>query len=134
MTVAETREFLRARGCPEPVVNAGAEGLIEEWERVVGQVEQGYPLGLDDYLNDLDGRELIAALMAAVSRALTPVQKRRLLAADERMRVASVPLTHCLWGDRLAAANGWDASRNWWYFARPARPGPDLAQELVRFR
>jgi hypothetical protein len=134
MTVAETREFLRARGCPEPVVSAGADGLVEEWERLVDQVEKGYPLGLDDYLNDLDGRELIAALMSAVSRALTPVQKRRLVAADERMRAAVQPLEHCLWGDRLAAANGWDAERNWWYFSRPRRPGPDLAQELVRFR
>ena len=134
MTVAETREFLRARGCPEPVVSGGADGLVEEWERVVAQVEQGYPLGLDDYLNDMDGRELIAALMNAVARALTPVQKRRLVAADERMRAAVQPLAHCLWGDRLAAANGWDATRNWWYFSRPARPGPDLAQELVRFQ
>ena len=134
MTVAETREFLRTRGCPEPVVSAGADGLVEAWERVVAQVEQGYPLGLDDYLNDMDGRELIAALMSAVARALTPVQKRRLVAADERMRAASQPLAHCLWGDRLAAANGWDAQRNWWYFSRPAEPGPDLAQELVRFK
>ena len=133
MTVAETREFLRARGCPEPVVAAGADGLVEEWERIVEQVEQGYPLGLDDYLNDMDGRELIAALMSAVSRALSPPQKRRLTAADERMRAAVTPLQHCLWGDRLAAANGWDATRNWWYFSRPTRPGPDLAQELVRF-
>jgi len=134
MTVAETREFLRARGCPEPVVNAGADGLVEEWDRVVTQVEQGYPLGLDDYLNDMDGRELIAAVMGAVVRALTPVQKRRLVAADERMRAAVQPLAHCLWGDRLAAANGWDPVRNWWYFSRPTRPGPDLAQELVRFK
>lgn len=134
MTVAETREFLRARGCPEPVVSAGADGLVEEWERVVEQVERGYPLGLDDYLNDMDGRELIAALMHAVARALTPVQKRRLVAADERMRAAVEPLAHCLWGDRLAAANGWDAGRNWWYFSRPVDPGPDLAQELVRFK
>jgi len=134
MTVGETREFLRARGCPEPVVTAGADGLVSDWERVVEQVEKGYPLGLDDYLNDMDGRELIAALMASVARALAPPQKRRLLAADERMRAATVPLAHCLWGDRLAAANGWNATRNWWYFSRPANPGPDLAQELVRFK
>src|SRR5678815_1499979 len=110
MTVAETREFLRARGCPEPVVSAGADGLVEEWENLVDRVEKGYPLGLDDYLNDLDGRELIAALMSAVARALTPVQKRRLVAADERMRAAVQPLEHCLWGDRLAAARSTTSS------------------------
>lgn len=130
MSVAETKEFLRSRGCPEGVVAGGADGLIEEWERVVGLVETGYKLGLDDYLNDLDGRELIAALVAHITRALTPTQKRRLEAADMRMRAAVKPLGRCLWGDRLAAANGWDATRNWWYFSRPAKPGPDLAQEL----
>ena len=132
MTVAETREFLRSRGCPEGVVAGGVDGLIEGWESVVSQVEGGYPLGLDDYLNDMDGRELIAALQAAVSRALTPVQKRRLEAVDARMKAVVKPLTHCLWGDRLAQVNGWNATKNWWYFSRPAKPGPDLAQELGR--
>ncbi len=131
MSVGEIKEFLRGRGCPEGVVSAGVEGLIEEWERVVGQVEAGYPLGLDDYLNDMDGRELIAAVTAAVARALTPAQKRRLAAADERMRAAVLPLGRCLWGERLAAANGWDAERNWWYFSKPRKPGPDLAQEFA---
>lgn len=130
MTVAEIREFLRARGCPDAMVAAGADGLIEEWERVVGQIETGYPFGLDDYLNDMDGRELIAALMSAVSRALNPAQKRRLEAADRRAKDALTPIGRCLWGPRLAAANGWDAERNWWYFSRPNDPGPDLAQEL----
>ena len=132
MTVGEIRDFLRARGCPEGVVAAGADGLIEEWERVVDSVEKGYPLGLDDYLNDMDGRELIAALMGTLSRALTPTQKRALEAADARMRAAITPLGRCLWGERLAAANDWDAAGNWWYFSRPIRPGPDLAQELGR--
>ena len=132
MSVGETKDFLRGRGCPEGMVAAGAEGLVEEWERIVGQVEAGYPLGLDDYLNDMDGRQLIADLMATVSRALTPPQRRRLEAADARMRAAVQPLGHCLWGDRIAKANGWEAEKNWWYFSRPAKPGPDLAQELGR--
>ena len=122
MTVGETRDFLRARGCPEGVVAGGVDGLIEDWERVADQVERGYPLGLDDYLNDMDGRELIAALMATVARALAPPQRRRLEAADARMRAAVTPLGRCLWGERLADANDWDATANWWYFSRPAKP------------
>ena len=52
-------EFLLSRGCPDDVVQMGLEGLLGEWERAVAQVESGYPLGLDDYLNDLDGRQLL---------------------------------------------------------------------------
>lgn len=132
MTVGETRDFLRARGCPEGVVAAGADGLIVGWEAIVEMVETGYPLGLDDYLNDMDSRELIAALIATVPRALAPPQKRRLEAADARMRTIVAPHGRCLWGERMANANHWDATRNWWYFSHPARPGPDLAQELGR--
>jgi len=132
VTVAEIREFLRARGCPETVVAGGAEGLIDEWERVVASIEAGYPLGLDDYLNDMDGRELIAAVMASIARALTPIQKRRLAAADARLRAVLVPHGGCLWGERLAAAHDWDPDSNWWYFSRPKRPGPELRQELGR--
>ena len=51
--------FLLSRGCPDDVVEMGLEGLLLEWERAVAQVESGYPLGLDDYLNDLDGRQLL---------------------------------------------------------------------------
>ena len=134
MTATAIREFLRARGCPETVVEAGAEGLIEEWERVVAAIETGYPLGLDDYLNDIDGREMIAAVREAVPRALTPTQRRRLELADSRARAQMVPHGKCLWGERLAAANGWDPVIHWWYFMRPKRPGPDLNLELGRGR
>ena len=38
------REFLDAQGCPEHMVDAGIEGLVEQWEYAVEDVEQGYPL------------------------------------------------------------------------------------------
>jgi len=134
VTVTEIREILRARGCPETVIEAGVEGLIEEWERVVGSIESGYPLGLDDYLNDMDGRELISSVRTAVPRALTPVQRRRLEAADARGRALLIPHGSCLWGERIADAHGWDPELHWWYFMRPRRPGKDLATELGRGR
>jgi len=53
--------ILRERGAAAHVVRGGAEGLIAAWRRFVDQVEAGYPLGLDDYRNDLDLRTLIGA-------------------------------------------------------------------------
>jgi hypothetical protein len=61
------REFLSDRGCPDEVVTAGLDGLVSEWERAVVQVESGYPLGLDDYLNDLDGRQLLEDALEVAS-------------------------------------------------------------------
>lgn len=135
------RAFLRARGCPPGVVAGGLEGLIAEWERVAESVEQGYPLDtLDDYLNDMDGRELIEEALAAVPGArggsLDAADARaasldvRLAAADARIRSALVPALACLWGEAIAARHRWSAAREWWYFMKPARPGPGLGAEL----
>jgi len=124
------REFLRSRGCPDPVASAGLAGLIEDWDRIAGEIETGYKLGLDDYLNDMDARELIAAAIAAVPKVLTPTLRRKLDAADHRARAVLVPAGRCLWGPRLAAANGWDAEGHWWYYMKPAKRGPELSRDL----
>ena len=54
------RQKLQERGAPEHIVREGGEGLVRRWRRFVEQVEKGYPLGLDDYRNELDVRTLIA--------------------------------------------------------------------------
>src|ERR1035438_4860800 len=53
------RDFLRRRNVAPHLVTGGSELLIAGWRHFVGQVETGYPLGLDDYRNDLDLRSLI---------------------------------------------------------------------------
>lgn len=130
MSVDAVRELLRGRGCHETVVSGGLEGLIADWEGVAESIETGYGLGLDDYLNDVDGRELIAAIESGVPGAFTPSLRRRLAAADARARAALVPHVRCLWGERLAAGNGWTRESHWWYFMRPRTPGRELAEEL----
>jgi hypothetical protein len=54
------RRKLRERGAAEHIVREGGEGLVRRWRRFIEQVEKGYPLGLDDYRNDLDTRMFIA--------------------------------------------------------------------------
>ena len=69
------KRFLNGRGCPEDVVERGLAGLVEDWERTAEQVGSGYPLGLDDYLNDVDGRQLIEDCVSAIPEAASqPLQ------------------------------------------------------------
>ena len=124
------REFLRQSGAPYSVVALGLRGLVENWERVVEQVLDGYSLGLDDYLNDMDGRQLLQNALD-----LAPDQVRedflpRVRDADMRIRLKLVPAGRCLWGSIVAEEEQWIEEVNWWYFEKPRNPGPLLQQEL----
>ena len=131
-SAGELRAFLEARGCDTSLIERGLDGLIADWERVADALERGYPLDtLDDYLNDMDARQLIHDALAAIPAAAAAVGAR-LTSADERVRSKLEPRVHCLWGDRLAASRGWSAAREWWYFMQPALPGPGLARDLGR--
>ena len=128
----EVRAFLEAHGCDMAVVERGLDGLIGEWEAAADALEAGYPLDtLDDYLNDMDARQLIHETLSAVPRAAAAVAAR-LESADRRARAKLVPGGRCLWGDRIAERRGWEAAREWWYFMRPSAPGPGLARDLGR--
>ena len=124
------REFLEEKGCGPHLVEAGLPGLVGSWEHLVQSVDAGYRLGLDDYLNDLDVRQLIEeALDVASSQQRDEVQDR-ISRADEAMRSLVVPVDGCLWGAEIAEEEEWTAKRNWWYFSRPVNANPELQAEI----
>ena len=104
--------------------------MIENWERVVESVAQGYRFGLDDYLNDLDGRQLLEEVLAIAPADRKRECLERVRQADERMRVLIRPAGKCLWGDEVAETEGWTAEKNWWYFTRPIHAAHELLSEI----
>jgi hypothetical protein len=124
------REFLQQRGCPEHVVRGGLQGLAESWEEVVRSIEDGYSLGLDDYLNDLDGRQLLEEALAVAPAQEKKTALQRVRRADAKMQTLVRPSGRCLWGDETARQEGWTARKNWWYFSIPVNPGEELLNEL----
>jgi hypothetical protein len=123
-------EFLRKRGCPEHVVRGGLRGLAESWEEVVRSVEEGYSLGLDDYLNDMDGRQLLDETLAVAPAKGKKNCLKKIRQADAKMKTLVRPAARCLWGDETARQEGWTLKKNWWYFTRPIRAGEDLLAEI----
>jgi len=124
------RDYLRERGCGEHVIEGGLEGLVESWEKTVREVEKGYSLTLDDYLNDLDSRQLIADAMAVANDQQRAAIEARLSRADEKMRCLTTPVKVCLWGEEVANEESWTSEKNWWYFARPIKADPELLAEI----
>ena len=125
------RRYLEERGAAAHVVAGGLDGLVRGWEDAVEAVAAGYPLDtLDDYLNDLDGRQILADALAVAPREDADRLRPRIAAADARFGALVVPTARPLWGERAAAAHGWTADRSWWYWRRPRRAGAELDREI----
>jgi hypothetical protein len=125
------RDYLRQRGAPHSVIVSGLRGLVDNWERVVAEVEAGYDRPLDDYLNDLDARQLLANALELAPDEVRVAYQGRVMEADQRIRAVTRPSARCLWGQIVADEEGWKPERNWWYYLLPMAPGPRLAAELA---
>lgn len=91
---------------------------LDRWAHVVAEIESGYSLTFDDYLNDLDLRHGLRALPADDAR------QAALRELDARFKAHTYPSGSCVWGDDNAEAEGWDRERDWYYWRLPTHPGP----------
>jgi hypothetical protein len=113
------REYCRQKGCADFVVEGGLDYLIPTWERIVDSVVKGEPQYQDDYLNDVDTRQIIAEVLPIATESQREAILERLEAADKRMHSAVVPTKECIWGKENAEQYGWSREEQWWYFTRP---------------
>ena len=129
MTKDPVRAYLAGRGCSAELTKGGLHGLASRWEHVVDEVEEGYALGLDDYLNDMDLRDILEGALGVASGADLGTMRARVDRADERLR-ALTRESKPLWGEDIAREHGHDPVHTWWYFRRPKRPGRVLSRDL----
>jgi hypothetical protein len=122
--------YLISRGCAPHVVRRGLSGLLEQWNGIVAAVERGTDESLDEWLNDMDLRDILAGALAAADSRERRSASIRLDDADERFSAVTV-LCPCVWGDAIAETNSWRPEWQWWYFRRPAVPGPTLRDDLL---
>lgn len=123
------RQYLRRRGCAPSVVKGGLDGLLEHWDSLVQAVEEGYDLTFDDYLNDMDLRDVLQGALEVASTDEKKKAEDRLGSLDERFKDLSVECAP-IWGEKVARENGHDPVEHWWYFRRPRKPAPDFEEEL----
>lgn len=107
--------------------------LLTAWERTAATLADGYELGLDDWLNDVDGRRLLGEALGDDPRR-APTFRRRLAAADALVRAATKAFPRCLWGSANAEQHGYDRTRHWFYFVVPKRHGAEFRADLARIR
>jgi len=122
------RDYMKSRGVSANVVDAGLAGAVARWESVAKSVD-GYDLTLDDWLNDMGLRDIIAGALAAAGEAQRKGVSARLERADDVFRKATV-VTGPVWGKTVAASHSHDPARTWWYFRLPRNPGETLKADL----
>ncbi|MFN8587240.1 MAG: hypothetical protein U0704_05505 [Candidatus Eisenbacteria bacterium] len=126
-TAEDVRVFLQSRGLADETIEAGVEGLVARWEQAARDAElERYPFGIEDWLNELDGRQLLAELAASLKGAFTAAQEARVADADQRLEAATETTGECLWGARMAKRMGWSAKKQWWYWRRPRAVADDF--------
>jgi hypothetical protein len=124
-------QYFAERGVPADVRRKGLRGIIAQWSAIAGTAAR-YDLTLDDWLNDVDLRDIIAGAFAAASESERDTVREALDRADNLFRAATVQTRRSLWGDAVAAADKHDPHRQWWYFRRPSHPGETMREDLTK--
>jgi hypothetical protein len=119
---------------PPPDVSELCE-LIDQWATFVSDLaRQGYTFDLDNWLNDVDVRELILEALPMFSREEMGDHALKLDAADKEFMAATRAFKRCVWGAGTAKKEKWNADKNWWYFRTPLRTNSQLEDELATVR
>jgi hypothetical protein len=85
--------------------------LVSRWRDFVEQVERGYPLGLEDYRNDLDLRAMLQG-----------VEDEEVFALDRRLKVLLVSTDTRVWESA--------PDDPFWDFGYPSNAGDELKEGL----
>src|SRR5687768_7290082 len=117
---------------PPPPDVSEIRDLIDQWATFVGDLaRQDYTFDLDNWLNDVDVRELILEALPMFSREEMGDHALKLDEADKAFMAATRAFKRCVWGAGTAKKERWTADKNWWYFRTPLRSNSQLEDELA---
>ncbi|MDI1287395.1 MAG: hypothetical protein PSV46_23615 [Reyranella sp.] len=109
--------------------------LVDQWATFCAALErQDYSFDLDNWLNDVDIRELIFEALPMFSREEMGDHALKLDEADKQFMAGTRDFKRCVWGSGTAKKEKWTAPKNWWYFRTPRRTNAQLEDELATVR
>lgn len=108
--------------------------LIDQWAAFTADLPEGTIFDLDNWLNDVDIRQLIHEASLMFSPDDLGEHAHKLEAADRAFMLATHAVDKCLWGRKTARREKWKADKNWWYFRATNRSNPQLDEEIERVK
>jgi hypothetical protein len=119
---------------PGPPDVADLLELVDQWVEFTTDLAKGYSFDLDNWLNDVDVRELILEALPMFSREEMGEHALKLDEADKAFMAATRDFKKCVWGKGTARKEKWTPQKNWWYFRTPQSSNPQLEDELATIR
>ena len=119
---------------PDPDDRESLADRVARWARIVEALKTGWRFDLDDWLNDMDLRQLIHdgwPLYGPDEKAAVEAMIRQ---ADSHFLLHTVDAGKCLWGRKTARRERWSATRNWWYFRKPRKAEVAFIEEVERVK
>ena len=113
------KEFCLQKGYAQHVVEGGLDYLITSWERTSKQTANGYSLGIDDFLNDMDGRRILGDVLKVASEEQKQSIELRLKEADELFIASTEDSAACIWGKANEEELGYSREKDWYYYRIP---------------
>lgn len=98
--------------------------LIDDWNRFVAAVENGYTYSIFEYTNELGGRNIIEQILTQISPTGRVEIQRMVEPLDSRFMNATRMLQQPL--RRMPKGNP-----GWWYYRVPRILNDELSQDLV---
>jgi hypothetical protein len=122
--------YLAERGVSDSIRRSGLGGIVARWSAIASTAGR-YDLTLDDWLNDLDLRDVIAGAIAVAPMREREEVRAVLERADAAFRAATSESAGSLWGASGHGARPHDRYRQWWYFRYPRNPGATMRADLA---
>jgi hypothetical protein len=113
------RQYCTQNDLSERVCSGGIEYLVDNWQRIVTGIVDGYTGLFDEYLNDMDSRRIIYELVPLADEIERGIVAASLPALDGDFFKSTRSTNSCIWGEDVAAKSGYRPDRDWWYYRVP---------------
>jgi hypothetical protein len=126
------RRYLIERGVRSDLLGGGLTGLVERWTNIVDEIARGYQLTLDDYLNDMDVRDIIAGALTVADPQEREEIASALAHADRKLREVTKASPSLLeYPTDVPKPTSPPNLDRWWYARRPKNAGAALTRDLA---
>ncbi len=119
---------------PDPDDRESLADRVARWAKVVESLKSGWRFDLDDWLNDMDLRQLIHEGWPLYDQDEKAAVEEIIRQADSHFLLHTVDAGKCLWGRKTAKREKWSATRNWWYFRKPRKAETAFLDEVERVK